>query len=76
MFVAWFVVYLLLLVDAVSRGPEQLRAVSSTGRPAPLVLRLNVVSFLFIVYHAVTFFEAAPQAIVVHVGRRRVPGIW
>ena len=35
---------------------------------------MNVVTFLFIVFHAVTFFEAAPQALVVHVGRRRVPG--
>ena len=26
------------------------------------------------VYHAITFFDAAPQAMVVHVGRTRVPG--
>ncbi len=73
MFVAWFVVYLLLLVNAVSQG------IGSYSRfiewsATPWVFALNIVSFLFIVYHAVTFFQAAPQAIVVHVGRTRVPG--
>ena len=72
MFVAWFVVYLLLLIDAVGQGPAATRVSRLVGQP--VVLSLNVVSFLFIVFHAVTFFEAAPQAMVVHVGRKRVPG--
>ena len=41
------------------------------------MLLLNVVSFLFVVFHAITFFDAAPQALVVHVGRTpraRTPG--
>lgn len=73
MFVAWVVVYLLLLVQAVLQGEtsyQQFLAWSAT----PGILLLNVVTFLFLVYHAVTFFQAAPQAIVVHVGRNRVPG--
>lgn len=72
-FVAWFVAYLLLLVDAVGGGAAayaQFLAWSATG---PILL-LNVVSFLFVVFHAITFFDAAPQAMVVHVGRTRVPG--
>ena len=40
----------------------------------PWVLALNVISFLFVAFHAVTFFEAVPQAMVVHIGRNRVPG--
>lgn len=73
MFVAWFVVYLLVLVNAVSEGPDSYARVIEWSA-TPWVLALNVVSFLFIVYHAVTFFQAAPQAIVVHVGRWRAPG--
>jgi fumarate reductase subunit C len=72
-FVAWFVVYLLLLVRAVSQGDaayQQLLAWSAT----PLILLLNIVSFLFLIFHAVTFFAAAPQAMVVKVGQHRVPG--
>ena len=40
---------------------------------SPWVLTLNAASFLFMIYHAITFFVAAPQALVVHVGRRPVP---
>ena len=72
MFVAWFVVYLLVLMGAVLEGEvsyQQVLIWSAT----PWVVALNVVSFLFLILHAVTFFEAAPQAMVLHVGRTRVP---
>ena len=72
MSVMWGVVYVLLLANAVSRGPGSY-AQFIEWSATPWVLTLNVVSFLLVAYHAVTFFEAAPQAIVVHVGRRRVP---
>jgi fumarate reductase subunit C len=72
-FVGWFAVYLLLLVRAVSQGESRYQAfLTWSGRPA--VLLLNIVSLLFIVYHAVTWFNLAPKAMVVRVGRTRVPG--
>ena len=73
-FVAWFAVFLLLLVRAVSQGePAYQQFLAWAGHP--LVLLLNVVSFFFLVFHAVTWFNLAPQAMVVHVGRTRVPGV-
>jgi fumarate reductase subunit C len=72
LFVAWFVAFLLLLVRAVSRGEASyVEFLAWSARPA--ILGLNILSFLFIVYHAITFFTAAPRAMVVHVGRSRVP---
>jgi fumarate reductase subunit C len=38
------------------------------------VLALNLISLLFIVFHAITWFNLAPKAMVVHVGHTRVPG--
>ena len=73
MFVAWFVVYLLMAIDAVGQGPDRYTRFMEWSASRP-VLATNIVAFLFIVFHAVTFFEAAPKALVVHVGRRRVPG--
>jgi len=74
-FVAWFVVYLLLLVRAVSQGDAQYQHfLRWSGRP--VVLLLNLVTFLFVVLHAVTWFNLAPQAMVVHLGAKRVPGLW
>lgn len=72
MFVAWFVVYLLLLVRSVTMGPGSY-AQFLEWSAAPWVLAVNIVAFVFIVYHAVTFFVAAPQAMVVHIRRKRVP---
>jgi fumarate reductase subunit C len=73
MFVAWFVVYLLMAIAAVGQGPDRYTRFMEWSASG-LVLVTNVVAFLFIVFHAVTFFEAAPQALVLHVGARRVPG--
>ena len=73
MFVAWFVLYLLLAINAIGQGPDSYARFMAWSSNA-WVLATNVVAFLFIVFHAVTFFEAAPQALVVHVGRTRVPG--
>jgi fumarate reductase subunit C len=71
-FVAWFVFYLLRLISRVLQGDaayEEFLAWSAR----PTVLLLNIVSFGFLVYHAISFFDAAPRALSVHVGKTRVP---
>ena len=35
---------------------------------------LNVITFVFVVFHAVTWFNLAPKAMVVHLGGKRLPG--
>ena len=72
-FVGWFAVYLLLLVHAVSRGESRYQEfLGWSGRP--VVLALNIVSLFFIVYHAITWFNLAPKAMVLRMGGTRVPG--
>ena len=73
-FVAWTIVYLLLAVRALSQGVVAY-ADFLDWSAAPVVLALNVVSVGFLVFHAVTWFNLAPQAMVIHVGHRRVPGV-
>ncbi len=71
-FVAWFVVYLLLLVRAVGGGEDSYaRFLDWTANP--LVIALNVVALIFLLLHAVTWFGSAPRAIVPHIRGRRVP---
>ncbi len=72
-FVAWFVVYLLLLVRAVTQGDASYQELLAWSTTTPILL-LNIVSFVFLIFHAVTFFAAAPQAMVVKVGSNTVPG--
>jgi len=72
LFVAWFVVYLLLLVEAVHGGSETYREfLELSARPWMLVL--NVVALAFVLLHAITWFKLAPQAMVVRLGGRRLP---
>jgi fumarate reductase subunit C len=63
-FVAWFVVDLLLLVNAVGSGPEEYRRfLDWSARPAVLVV--NGVALAFVLLHTVTWFALAPRAMVV-----------
>ena len=73
-FVAWFVIETLLQIRAVNRGPEAYAAFQSFFRN-PLVIALNVISFFFVVFHAVTWFNLAPKAIAVRLGGKRVPAL-
>jgi fumarate reductase subunit C len=71
-FVAWFVVYLLLLVNAVRQGDAQYqRFLDWSANPG--IIALNVIALAFIVYHVITWFDLAPQAMVVRLRGRRVP---
>ena len=72
-FVAWFVVFFLLLVASVGRGEAAYQAFMSWAANPGIVL-VNFVSLFFVVFHAVTWFNLAPQAMVVHMRGKRVPG--
>jgi fumarate reductase subunit C len=72
-FVAWSVVFLLLLVRAVGRGADSYAGFLDWAA-TPWVVLLNVVTFAFVVYHAVTWFRLTPAAVVVRVRGRRLPG--
>ena len=74
-FVGWSVVYLLLLFRAVGRGDFQYQQFLAWSS-GPVVLTMNLVSLCFVVLHAITWFNLAPQAMVVHLLGKRVPGPW
>jgi fumarate reductase subunit C len=72
-FVAWFAVYLLRLIRAIAQGPLTYeRFLQWSAQSA--VLLLNLVTLFFVVFHAITWFNLAPQAIVARLGGKRLPG--
>jgi len=76
-FVAWGVIYLLLLIRAVSRGGGATRYQEFLAWSVnPVVLAINVVTLGFVVYHAITWFNLSPQAMVVRIRGKRVPPFW
>jgi fumarate reductase subunit C len=72
LFVAWLVLYLLLLVRAVGRGEEAYDEFLDRAT-SPWLVVLNVVAMAFLVLHTITWFSLTPKAMVIVVGGRRVP---
>ena len=73
LFVAWGVVFVLMIVYAASRGAAAYAELLEwSGQP--WVILLNVCSLLLVGFHAITWFNLAPQALVVRFGHRHVPG--
>lgn len=73
-FVAWFILVLLLMIYALSRGPAAYSEFEGWLRN-PVVVLLNAISLFFVIFHAVTWFNLAPAAMVVRLGGKRVPGV-
>ena len=73
-FVAWFVVELLLQVSALAGGAQSYSKFQAWLRN-PVVVLLNVISLFFVVFHAVTWCNLAAKATVVRLRGRRVPGL-
>ena len=73
LFVAWFVVYLLMFIAAVGGGAEKYDAFLDRAS-SPLFLVVNAVALAFLVLHTITWFALTPQAMVLNLGGRRVPG--
>jgi fumarate reductase subunit C len=72
-FVAVFVVEMLLQIYALSHGPEAYADFQSVLKN-PFVIALNVVSFFFIVFHSITWFNLSARAMSIRVGGKKVPG--
>jgi fumarate reductase subunit C len=71
-FVAWSVVYMLLFINAVRQGDQRYQEFLDWSA-SPWLLVINLVTLLFVVFHAITWFNLTPQAMVVRLRGRRVP---
>ena len=71
-FVAWLVVYLLMLVAAVGRSEAAYNDFLDWAS-SPWVVVLNLVALAFVVLHVVTWFSLTPQAMDVRLRGEPVP---
>ena len=70
-FVAYFIVITLMQVRALGQGRVEYAAFQEF-MTHPFVVLLNVVAFLFLLLHTITWFHVTPRAIVVRLGGKRV----
>jgi fumarate reductase subunit C len=74
-FVAYFVVLILLQLHALRQGPEAYAAFQAWLK-TPWVLALNAASLVFVLFHTITWFNLAPRAMVVRMRGKRMPDRW
>jgi fumarate reductase subunit C len=71
-FVAWFAVFLVIMVVAIGRGEASYQNFMNWAS-SPVVIAINLLALAFLVLHTVTWFALTPQAMVVRgPGGRRV----
>ena len=74
-FIAWFVVFTLFQIRAVTLGKGEYDEFLAWSAH-PVLIGLNAVSLFFVIVHVVTWFDLTPKAMVVHLGKKRVPGVY
>jgi fumarate reductase subunit C len=74
-FVAWFVIFLLLLAHAVGQGTREYQRFLRWA-DNPWVIAVNVVALCFVVFHSLTWFNLTPKAMPVRLRGKRVSTIW
>ena len=70
--VIYFVALLLWLLWSLGQGPESYAEFQSWMKK-PLMIAFNVIAFLFVLYHTITWFNLAPKAMPMRAGGKRLP---
>ena len=71
-FVAAYVVVLLVMLHRLSQGPEAYAAFLE-GLKSPAAILFHVVVLAFALFHTITWFQATPKAMAVWRGEQRLP---
>jgi fumarate reductase subunit C len=71
-FIAWLVVFLLVLVGSVGRGESSYESFLDWAS-SPWVVVLNVIALGFVVLHTITWFSLTPKAMAVRLRGQPVP---
>ena len=72
MAVAYFAVCLIVLIPAVSTGKLAYVALMSLLQH-PVLITINIVALALLMYHSITWFSLAPKAMVIRLGKLRIP---
>jgi fumarate reductase subunit C len=71
-FVAFFAIVYLWQLRALAQGPEAYGQFLARLR-TPLFLIVDTVAFVFVLFHAITWFNLTPKAMVLRLQGKRVP---
>lgn len=73
LFVAAYAIILIVQLNALKQGPEAWEALMSSFS-SPFSIGLHIVILCFILFHSITWFNLAPKAMVLKIGKTKIPG--
>jgi fumarate reductase subunit C len=74
LFVAYWVIVTLMQIAAISRGPESYaRFQACMANPGAIVM--NLIAFIFILFHTLSWFRLVPQAMLPRIGGKRTSAV-
>jgi len=71
--VAYFVVIILFLIRALSKGEDSYYNFIEFLK-SPVMMLLSIITLGGLMFHSITWFNLAPKAMVIKLGKYRVPG--
>jgi fumarate reductase subunit C len=74
-FVAWFVVLTIAQLFAMSRGSNDYNEFLDFLKN-PFIIAFNVISFCFVLFHSITWFNLSARAMSIRIGGKKVPGFF
>src|SRR5260221_69520 len=73
-FVGGYAFVFLMYVRSILQGPEAFQKFSSLMR-SPLMIVVHVIAFVGLLFHSITWFNLAPQAMGIKIGDKNIPGV-
>jgi fumarate reductase subunit C len=71
--VALYALVLLFQIRALAQGPEAYASFLAWLK-TPFSIALHAIAFLLVLFHSLTWFNLAPKALVIRIGKKRIPG--
>ena len=72
--VAFYAITLLFYLRSLAEGPQMYEDFLAWMK-TPLAVGLNIIAFVFVFFHSITWFNLAPKAISIRFGKMRIAGI-
>ena len=72
--VAYAVILLVVVYRTLLTGPDAYNSLLDTLKH-PMWVAINIVALISVLYHSITWFNLAPRAIVVRLGKWRIPDL-
>ncbi len=74
-FLAGYLVYLIVWIYRVGQGPEGLAAAIDSARH-PLTVAMHILALVAALFHSITWFNLTPKIMPLYIGEDRLPDFW